>query len=63
MCDIIAFPLQQMMPERASILRYTFIACILILRCVIPVVCWKTNGELISVRKRNYNCMLDDGIY
>jgi len=23
----------------------------IILRCVIPVVCWKTNGELISVRK------------
>ena len=22
-----------------------------------------TNGELISVRKHNYNCMLDDGIY
>jgi len=35
----------------------------LTLRCVIPVVCWKTNGELISVRKHNYNCMLDGGIY
>ena len=23
----------------------------------------KTNGELISVRKYNYNCMLDDGIF
>jgi len=23
----------------------------------------RTNGELISVRKHNYNCMLDDGIY
>jgi len=23
----------------------------------------KTNGELISVRKQNYKCMLDDGIY
>ena len=22
-----------------------------------------TNGELISVRKLNYNCVLDDGIY
>jgi hypothetical protein len=22
-----------------------------------------TNGKLISVRKHNYNCMLDDGIY
>jgi len=35
----------------------------LILRCAIHVVCRKTNGELISVRKHNYNCMLDDGIY
>ena len=26
-------------------------------------VSWKTNGELISVIKQNYNCMLDDGIY
>jgi len=24
---------------------------------------WATNSELISVRKHNYNCMLDDGIY
>ena len=23
----------------------------------------KTNGELISVRKHNYNCVLDGGIY
>jgi len=23
----------------------------------------KTNGELISVRRHNYNCMLDYGIY
>ena len=23
----------------------------------------KTNYELISIRKHNYNCMLDDGIY
>jgi len=23
----------------------------------------KTNGELISVRKHNYNCMLDDAIF
>ena len=22
-----------------------------------------TNGEVILVRKHNYNCMLDDGIY
>jgi len=28
------------------------------LRCV-----WKTNSEVNSVRKHNYNCMLDDGIY
>jgi len=34
-----------------------------ILRCVIPVVCRKTNGEVISVGKHNYKCMLDDGIY
>ena len=27
------------------------------------VTLWKTNGEFISVRKHNYNCMLDDGIY
>ena len=27
-------------------------------RCV-----WKTNSEVSSVRKHNYNCMLDDGIY
>jgi len=37
--------------------------CQTVLRCAIPVVCWKTNGELISVRKPNYNCTLDDGIY
>jgi len=24
---------------------------------------WATNGELISVIKHNYNCMLDYGIY
>ena len=23
----------------------------------------KTNGEFISVRKHNYKCMLDDGVY
>ena len=34
-----------------------------ILSCVIPCVCWKTNYELISVRKHKYDCMLDDGIY
>ena len=27
-------------------------------RCV-----WKTNSEVNSIRKHNYNCMLDDGIY
>ena len=27
-------------------------------RCVL-----KTNCKVNSVRKRNYNCMLDDGIY
>ena len=39
------------------------ILILMILRRVIPVVCWKNNGELISVRKHNYNCMLNDGIY
>jgi len=34
-----------------------------ILRCVIPVVCWKTNGELISVRKHNYNSIKVTQIY
>jgi len=27
-------------------------------RCV-----WKSNSEVNSVRKHNYNCMLDDGIH
>ena len=27
--------------------------------CKVPVI----NGEVNSVRKHNYNCMLDDGIY
>ena len=44
---------------RYQMLRFFFI----ILTCVIPAVCWKTNGELISVRKHNYGSMLDDGIY
>jgi len=28
-----------------------------------PRFVWKTNIEVDSVRKHNYNCMLDDGIY
>ena len=46
---------------------YSFIhslkMAILILRCVIPVVCWKTNGKVNSVRKHKYKCMLYNGIY
>jgi len=39
--------------QNGQIIRYSKLFNIL--RCVIPVVCWKTNGELISVRKHNYN--------
>jgi len=28
-----------------------------------PVVCERLISEVNSVRKHNYNCMLDDGIY
>jgi len=30
---------------------------------LIWIYCQPSNGELISVRKHNYNCMLDDGVY
>jgi hypothetical protein len=31
---LIAFPLQQLLQERASMLRYTYIACLVILKCI-----------------------------
>jgi hypothetical protein len=45
---LIAFPLQQWLHERASLLRYTYIACL--------VISWEGNLAKIYKRRTNKNC-------